>query len=42
MKSLSILIPIYNEEDSLQALCEELKSSFENHQSIEIIFINAG
>jgi glycosyltransferase involved in cell wall biosynthesis len=42
MKSLSILIPIYNEEDSLQALFEELKSSFENNQSIEIIFINDG
>jgi glycosyltransferase involved in cell wall biosynthesis len=42
MKSLSILIPIYNEEESLQALFEELKSSFENNQSIEIIFINDG
>ena len=30
MKSLSILIPIYNEEESLQALFDELKLSFEN------------
>ena len=35
MKSLSILIPIYNEEESLQALFDELKFSFENNQSIE-------
>ena len=42
MKSLSILIPIYNEEESLQALFDELKSSFENSQSVEIIFINDG
>ena len=42
MKSLSILIPIYNEEESLQALFDELKFSFENNQSIEIIFINDG
>ena len=42
MKSISILIPVYNEEESLQALFEELKSSFENNQSIEIIFINDG
>ena len=42
MTSISILIPVYNEEESLQALFEELKSSFENNQSIEIIFINDG
>mgnify|MGYP005741310045 CR=1 FL=1 len=42
MKSLSILIPIYNEEESLQALFDELKSSFEKNQSVEIIFINDG
>ena len=38
MKSLSILIPIYNEEESLQALFDELKSSFENNQSIELFY----
>ena len=39
MKSLSILIPIYDEEESLQALFDELKFSFENNQSIEIILL---
>ena len=42
MKSLSILIPVFNEEESLQVLFDELKCDFENNQSIEVIFINDG
>ena len=42
MKSLSILIPVFNEEESLQILFDELKHDFENNQSIEVIFINDG
>ena len=42
MKSLSILIPVFNEEESLQVLFDELKCEFENNQSIEVIFINDG
>ena len=42
MKSLSILIPVFNEEESLQVLFNELKRDFENNQSIEVIFINDG
>ena len=42
MKSLSILIPVFNEEESLQVLFDELKRDFENNQSIEVIFINDG
>ena len=42
MKSLSILIPVFNEEESLQVLFDELKHDFENNQSIEVIFINDG
>ena len=42
MKSLSILIPVFNEEESLQLLFDELKRDFENNQSIEVIFINDG
>ena len=36
MKSLSILIPVFNEEESLQVLFDELKRDFENNQSIEV------
>ena len=40
MKSLSILIPVFNEEESLLALFGELKNHFENNSAIEVIFIN--
>ena len=42
MKSLSILIPVFNEEESLLALFSELKNHFENNSAIEVIFINDG
>ena len=42
MKSLSILIPVFNEEESLLALFGELKNHFENNSAIEVIFINDG
>lgn len=42
MKSLSILIPVFNEEESLLALFSELKNHFKNNLAVEIIFINDG
>ena len=42
MKSLSILIPVFNEEESLLALFSELKKHFKNNVAVEIIFINDG
>ena len=42
MKSLSILIPVFNEEESLLALFGELKNHFENNSALEVIFINDG
>ena len=42
MKSLSILIPVFNEEESLLALFSELKNHFKNNVAVEIIFINDG
>ena len=42
MKSLSIIIPIFNEAESLPSLFKELKSEFGNSSSVEIIFINDG
>jgi glycosyltransferase involved in cell wall biosynthesis len=42
MKSLSIVIPIFNEAESLPALFKELKSEFGNSSSVEIVFVNDG
>lgn len=42
MKSLSILIPVFNEEESLLSLFSELKNHFKNNVAVEIIFINDG
>ena len=39
MKSLSILIPIYNEEESLQALFDELKFSFEIINQLKLFLL---
>ena len=42
MKSLSIIIPIFNEAESLPSLFKELKSEFGNNSSVEIVFVNDG
>ena len=42
MKSLSIIIPIFNEAESLSSLFKELKSEFGNSSSVEIVFVNDG
>lgn len=42
MKSLSIIIPIFNEDESLPSLFKELKSEFGNSSSVEIVFVNDG
>ena len=42
MKSLSIIIPIFNEVESLTTLFNELKNEFVNNSSVEIIFVNDG
>ena len=42
MKSLSIIIPIFNEAESLPALFQELKSEFGNSSNVEIVFVNDG
>lgn len=42
MKSLSIIIPIFNESESLPSLFKELKSEFGNSSSVEIVFVNDG
>lgn len=42
MKSLSIVIPIFNEAESLPSLFKELKSEFGNSSSVEIVFVNDG
>ena len=42
MKSLSIIIPIFNEAESLPSLFKELKSEFGNRSSVEIVFVNDG
>jgi glycosyltransferase involved in cell wall biosynthesis len=42
MKSLSIIIPIFNEAESLPSLFKELKSKFGNSSSVEIVFVNDG
>ena len=42
MKSLSIIIPIFNEAESLPSLFKEIKSEFGNCSSVEIVFVNDG
>ena len=42
MKSLSIIIPIFNEAESLPSLFRELKNEFGNSSSVEIVFVNDG
>ena len=42
MKRLSIIIPIFNEAESLPSLFKELKSEFGNRSSVEIVFVNDG
>ena len=41
-QSLSIVIPVYNEDESISALYSEVKNSLESFPSHEIIFINDG
>ena len=40
--NLSIIIPIYNEESSIERLYNEIKNSLSDNYSYEIIFINDG
>lgn len=43
MKSLSVVVPVYNEEGNIQKLHQEIKQVCEdNHYQYEIIFINDG
>ncbi|MCK5305553.1 MAG: glycosyltransferase family 2 protein [Candidatus Omnitrophica bacterium] len=39
---LSVVIPVYNEKDSIRLLYEKLKSSLSNFKDYEIIFIDDG
>ena len=41
-KSVTIVIPVYNEEESIPSLYTEIKSSLKNFPEHEIIFINDG
>ncbi|MBT5077593.1 MAG: glycosyltransferase family 2 protein [Candidatus Marinimicrobia bacterium] len=41
-QSVSIVIPVYNEDESISALYSEVKNSLESFPSHEIIFINDG
>jgi len=41
-KSVTIVIPVYNEEESIPSLYTEIKSSLKNIPEHEIIFINDG
>jgi len=42
MKSLSIIIPVFNEAESLPALFNELKNEFGNSSHVQIVFVNDG
>jgi len=42
MKSLSIIIPVFNEAESLPALFNELKNEFGNSSQVQIVFVNDG
>ena len=42
MKSLSIVIPVFNEAESLPALFNELKNEFGNSSHVQIVFVNDG
>ena len=42
MKSLSIIIPVFNEAESLPALFNELKNEFGNSSNVQIVFVNDG
>ena len=42
MKKLSIVIPVFNEESSINDMVSELNNVFGNDNSIEIIFVNDG
>lgn len=42
MKSLSIIIPVFNEAKSLPALFNELKNEFGNSSHVQIVFVNDG
>jgi len=39
---ISILVPVYNEQDSIKILYKELKDNLDNDYSWELIFINDG
>jgi glycosyltransferase involved in cell wall biosynthesis len=41
-QSVSIVIPVYNEDESIPSLYSEVKNALENFPSHEIIFINDG
>jgi glycosyltransferase involved in cell wall biosynthesis len=42
MKSLSIIIPVFNEAESLPALFNELKNEFGISSHVQIVFVNDG
>jgi|TARA_B100001093_G_scaffold415338_1_gene405724 glycosyltransferase involved in cell wall biosynthesis len=42
MKSLSIIIPVFNEGESLPSLFRELHNEFGNTSYVEIVFVNDG
>lgn len=42
MKKISIIIPVYNEEQSLDELLSKIKQTFINADSYEIIAVNDG
>ena len=41
-QSISIIIPVFNEEKSLHLLYDEIKTAILNYANYEIIFINDG
>lgn len=40
--NLSIVIPVYNEEENVQPLYDKIKEALKNNYSYEIIFVNDG
>ena len=42
MKIISIIIPVFNEAESLPALFNELKNEFGNSSHVQIVFVNDG
>ena len=42
MKSLTVVVPLFNEEENIYFLCEELLNTLKEYKNLEILLVNDG